>query len=1584
MKDFAGRLSALTPQQRAVLEARLQKRISDSPAPQTIRMRDSKSAPMSIDQERIWFLEQLQPGNSAYNVHRTRELRMTPNLAVLERSVNEIIRRHEVLRTTIDVTDGVPVQIITPELSIRIPIVDISLLPPDARRTKALQLLKEAGNRVFDLAKGPLLYVSLLQLAEQDYVLIMTMHHIVMDRWSFDVFEQELATLYQAYSLGQPSPLPELPMQFADFTRWQREWLEGKECQNQLSYWKRQLAGVPPMLDIPIDFPRPAMQTYAGANEDILLSEALSQELKDLCRREGVTMFMLLLAAYNVLLYRHSGQDDILIGAPMVNRPLPESEKLIGYMLNMLVLRVDLSGNVSFRELLKRVREVCNEAYAHQDLPFGTLIDELNPLRQLDRNPLYQAAFIFLDFPDFTAGGFFRQIIRPLEVDSGISRLDLTLSLNQTREVIIGFFEYNRDLFKAETIKLFAKHLETLLESIVANPEGRIAELPMLTEQERFRFLSEWNDTRPDLLPGSCIHHLFEQQVELTPDATALTFEDQNLTYRELNRQANQLAHYLRGLGVGAESIVGIFVERGIALAVTIIGTLKAGGAYVPLDPAYPRERLAFIMDTATVCVVLTEQSLVAQLPRSKAEVVCLDEVRESLLSQPVENPSGGVGPDNLAYVIYTSGSTGVPKGVMIEHKNVTHLFRNVRQLYDFQENETWSLFHSYAFDVSVWELWGALLHGGRLVIVPQSAIRAPDSFFDLLKKEHVTILSQTRTALMNLTSSVTKFPDLCRELSLSSLNIGGEAFPQEITDDLAGVNTEVWNFYGPTETTVWVAMHRVRQGEKPVPLGRPFAHTQLYILNEQLQPVPVGVNGELYIGGGGLARGYYNQPEMTAEKFIPHPYSLEEGARLYRTGDIVRYLPDGKLVFIERADRQVKVRGFRIELGEVETVLAQHVSVRDAAVVTANDDTGGQQLVAYIVPQQERAFAISELRTFLREMLPEYMIPSLFIKLDALPLTATGKPDRRALPVSHQMQEEFPHGSTAARTPVEEMLVEIWEEVLRVPQAGIYDNFFELGGHSLRATQVMSRLREVFQIDVPLRLLFEKPTVAGLAESITQTMKGEHAAPPPPIVSTNFEGLPPLSFAQQRMWISSQLEPDDPFYNIATKIDFKGRLDVTALSRSLQEIVRRHEVLRTTFDTIYGQLFQVISPFSEIKLPVIDISALGESVREREALRLADDEARTAVDLGRGPILRVLLLRIAEDEHALLATIHHIAFDGWSIGVFVRELIAHYTAFSQGEDSLLPLLPIQYKDYALWQKQLIDGEMLSEQMRYWKQQLEGILPHLELPTDRPRSAAQPFTIGYQYFILPAELSQALKKLSQQKSVSLFMTFLAAFKTLLYRLTQQDDIIVGTAIAGRNRREMEVLIGCFVNMLALRTDLSGNPSFSEVLKQVRDVALGAYAHQDLPFEELINHLRVSGNTKQPWQIQVACGMWNAPTEKLDLPGLTTSSVIFENDAMRVDLILWLVDTEQGLNVKWKYNAELFEPATIQRLHTCLLTLLHSIVSDPETKIDKLEILSKDERRQQILSEQEREADWLNKFTASKRKAISFKTQSKVS
>lgn len=1519
--------------------------------------------PLSFAQQRLWFLEQLEPGNASYNLFRAVQLQGVLNPAALEQSFNELIRRHEALRTCFKEAENQTAQVIAEFQSFSLPVIDLSSIPKNQQAIEIQRRARLEAQQPFNLTQFPLFRATLLNLSPDSQVLFLTLHHVIADGWSVGILVHELAILYDYFCKDisapvDPTLLPELPIQYADFAFWQQHWLQNGMLDSQLTYWQQQLAGDLPILSLPTECPRPAVQTFRGKTETWQISQSLTASLQQLSQPAGITLFMTLLAAFKVLLYRYTGQTDVLLGSPIANRNRTEIEGLIGFFVNTLVLRTDLSGNPTFHELLRRVRETTLGAYTHQDFPFEKLIEVLQPERSLSYSPLFQIMFGLQEDPlqDLALTNL---DVSVLEIESETARFDLTLSLLDTDQGLRGAVEYNTDLFDAATIQRMLKHYEILLESVVADAQQTIAQLPLLGDLERQQVLAVWNQTQVDYdAQAGILPRCIEAQAAKTPDAIALSFVDQHLTYQELDSRANQLAHALKARGVEPEVLVGICVERSLDMVVGLLGILKTGGAYLPLDTSYPQERLTYLIETAQPQLLLTQASCLEQLPASGVPVVCLDRDRSTITQQPKTRPNVTLSPENLAYVLYTSGSTGQPKGVEIPHRALTNFLTSMQIRPGLTEQDILLAVTTLSFDIAALELFLPLTVGARVAIATRAAAMDGAQLQALLQQSGATVMQATPATWQLLLNAGWQgdpnFKILC----------GGEALSPQLAQALSQQSASLWNLYGPTETTIWsliagVDEEAVPAGSESVHIGRPIANTQIYVLDEQLQPLPIGIPGELYIGGDGVARRYRHRPDLTAERFIPNPF--QPGNRLYKTGDRVRYSPGGSLEFLGRLDHQVKVRGFRVELGEVETILSQHSTVQGVIALAQKD-----QIFAYVVAAEESCSG-SELQSWLQQKLPSYMVPSAILVLPAFPLTSNGKVDRQAL---RQLQPvDLPSSDLDQRTPTQELLVSIWSQVLELEQIGLHDNFFVLGGHSLLATQLISRIRAVFAVELPLQWLFETPTIAGLATHLDATHPDRDGMPPP-MERVGRDRTFPLSFSQQRLWFLDQVESGAATYNIPAAVRLRGHLDITALEQSINALIDRHEVLRTTFTSVEGQPLQTIHPVSSLQLAVTDLSKIQNPELSEQLLAIAQQPFA----LAHGPLLRVSILRLDAANHVVLFVMHHIVADGWSMGLLIREIAALYRAFTTDEPIPLPELSLQYADFALWQQQWLQGQVLETKLDYWKQQLTN-LPILQLPTDYPRAALSTSPAATHSFHLSPQTSETLVNFSRQENATLFMTLLTAFQILLHRHTQQEDIVVGTDVANRTDLAIEGLIGFFVNLLVLRTDLSGNPSVREVLQRVRRVTLKAYAHQDVPFAKVVEALRPERQLKVMPLFQVLFVLQNAPMPPLELPGLTLEKMEVDSGTARFDLALFLTETEEGIQGTWRYNAQLFEADTVARLSSHFETLLESLAAQPEARIQTLPMLSEAEQENQRIQQEQRQVARFQKFTNIKPQAL---------
>ncbi|HSS47830.1 MAG TPA: amino acid adenylation domain-containing protein [Thermoanaerobaculia bacterium] len=1362
---------------------------------------------------------------------------------------------------------------------------------------------------------------------------------MVSDAWSLEIVLRELAALYRG------DALPPLPVQYADFAVWQRSWLAGEVLAGELAHWRRVLAGAPESLELPANRPRPAEPTWRAGQIPFNLPEGLLTELRAQGRREGWTLFMALLAAFDALLARHTGQTDLVVGSPIANRNRLEIEGLIGFFTNTLALRLDLGDDPSFAEIARRARAATLEAYKHQDLPFERLVEELAPERLAGRTPLFQVMLVLRDASSaIELPGLAADVV---DVEIPTAKFDLTLYLGEGA----GSLEFNRDLFDDATASRLVERFATLLAEVVEVPQARLSDLPLLPAAER-RQLLDWSRYPVPHPRGLRIHDLVSAQAARTPDAPALVFGEDLLTYAGLERRASALAHRLRGLGVGPDVPVGILCERSVEQWVAVLAVLKAGGAYLPLDPANPPERLRLMVEDAGAPVVLTRGSIAEATGASGDD-------------GDGEPGDPGTDPASLAYLLYTSGSTGRPKGVAMSHEAAVNMLSWQLRSSGARVGTRTLQFAPLAFDVSFQEAFSTWATGGTLVLVSEETRRDAPALLSLLAAERVERLFVPLVALQQLAVAA---GDGDLRLALREVMAAGEQLyvtPQVRALFSALPGAVLFNHYGPTEThaATWLTLDGDPAGwpERP-PIGRPLDNARVFLLGAAGEAVPAGVPGELYIGGAGLARGYTARPDLTAERFVPDPFADaasddEPGERLYRTGDLARWLPDGTLEYLGRGDHQVKVRGYRIELSEVETALARHPGVLQAVAGVRGGEggAGAKRLAAWCVFRDGEEPSWGELRAFLAATLPDFMVPTLWMRLDALPLTGSGKVDRRALPAPERLAGGDGAGFAAPATPLEELLAGIWSLVLGVERVGLHDSFFDLGGHSLLATQVISRVREACAVDLPLRRLFEAPTLEELARAV-EAARESGAEAPAPILPAGRNAEPPLSFAQERLWFLDRLEGGGgSVYNVPLTLRLHGRLDVAGLAAALRGVIRRHETLRTVFPERDGEPAQEIAPSSVSSrwvLPEVDLAALPAAAREAERLRLAAGESRQPFDLAHGPLLRAALLRLGPADHALLLTLHHIVSDLWSLGVLMREVTALYGAIPGGEPSPLPDLDVQYADFAAWQRRWLSGERLERQIGYWRWQLQGLPAALELPTDHPRPAVMTAQGAQRPFRLGAGLSARVGALARTEAATTFMVLASALLALLARLSGQQDLAIGAPIANRNRLETEGLIGFFVNTLVLRGDLGRSRTVCELLRQLRETTLGAYAHQDLPFEKLVEELQPERDLSRTPFFQAALVVQNAPLAPLVLPDLTLAPEEAPAGTAKFDLSLIFAEmSAEGFGGWLEYRTDLFEASTIARLLGHFTTLLAALAAAPGMPVADLPLLSAGEIHQ---------------------------------
>jgi len=1467
-----------------------------------IARRDEEELPsLSYAQQRLWIADQLLSNRAIYNVPVAIRLKGSLNLIALQRACNDLMNRHEALRTTIDIVNGRPFQAIALEKNFSFDVV----FADDFQK-----LAEEEACKPFDLKTGPLIRGKLICVGPNDHVFLITMHHIISDEWSMKILFHELSMLYSSYCSGEAIVLPKLSIQYADFAIWQKEWLQGEILNEQMAYWKSALNGIPDAIQLPIDHPKPLKYSDKGQVYCHIIDNQLLMDIKNKADNKGLSLFVMLLAAFQSLLYRYSQQEDIVVGCPIANRHYPQVENVIGFFLNTIALRTNFMGNPSFDKILEDVRIATLNAYENQDIPFESIVEALEVERQLNRHPIYQVRF-FLEDPYVNHLKLESLDVTLLSLQCEHSKFELMVSAQEKEGELHVRFEYATELFEIATIKQISHYFVQILKEVVRDSSQKIDDISLLDANEKEKVLYTWNlENKKIPVNRATVQAIFEACAEEFPETIAVTFQDKMLTYRELNSQANQLAHYLQQEGVCRESLVAICLDRSLEMIIAILGVLKAGGAYVPIDPDLPKSRQDFILED------------------TQAKVLIQKEYFSFIQNQEKKNLSIGEHCD-LAYIIYTSGSTGKPKGVMIEQDQLVYYTKAICESIPFKEYQNFAIASTFVTDLSNTLIFGALCTGKSLHIIPEECIYTAKEMSRFLKENKIDCLKLVPSHLKAILDENFPFPKIC-------LILGGERLEWDLVRKFQNISPDstIINHYGPTETTIGASTYLVdkKQIGASVPIGKPLPHAKLYILDNQMRPMPIGIIGDLYIGGAGLARGYYNRLDLTAEKFIHNPFGIDLEEKIYQTGDLARYLPGGFVEFIGRKDTQVKIRGYRIELEEITSVLKTHGDVKDAVIVAQNN-----QLISYIIPD-EFSPSGTELREFLEKKLPNYMIPSAFILLDTFPLKSNGKLNIQALPLLKQNKE----GISLPTTEEEKTLATIWYQLLGLEEVGIHDSFFHCGGHSLLATQLISKIRLAFNVEVSLKMIFEHPTIAGITECIKNL---NDCLSYPPIEIRDKNVLPCLSFAQQRLWFIDKLSQQTAAYNIPICVLLKGNLDKDALQKSLEAIIHRHEVLRTIIHVIDGEAFQKIEPEANFLL---------SHIHSKDIQKIAQIEASIPFNLEKGPLVRGTLIHVDLHTHALLFTLHHIVADGWSMEIFFRELSALYESYRLNVVSSLPPLPIQYADFAVWQRNWLKTAVLERQKSYWKEALNEIPDMLQFPTDHPRKPQPSYRGKVHFQEVRQELLLKIKRKAEEKNLSLFMMMLAAFQCLLYRYSHQDDIIVGCPVSNRHYPKIEGLIGFFVNTLALRINFEGHPTFDAILESVRRVALDAYDHQDVPFEQLIDFLNIERRLNRHPVYQVRFFLDSSQAQDLKLEGLEITPILLEGCHSKFDLMVSANEQDEKLNMRFEYAVDLFENETIQKLAEQFILFLESVVVDSAQPIDQICLLDLKEKQRVLI------------------------------
>jgi amino acid adenylation domain-containing protein len=1494
--------------------------------------------PLSNGQERLWFLHLFNPDDSAYNLFQVWRLHGRVDTAALRDALGALLARHDVLRARFVDHGGRPVAVVTSTAALPLETIDLATSPRAVAEEKARQLVAERSAAPFDLSSGPVIRASLIRLADDDHVLCVVLHHIVGDGWSLAILRQELIALYDARVKGMPASLPPLPAKYADYVAEQGR--AHSTSDGDLKYWQLQLAN-PPVLELPTDRPRPAVRTSRGATHRHRLPVPLVHQLERLARHEGCTPFMALLTGFSVLLARHSGQTDVCVGFPTAGRNRVEWEPLVGLFVNTLVLRSDLSGEPSFTEMLRRTRARVLQAYEHQDVPLERLINMLDVGRDPSRTPLFQAMFIHQDV-DFTEqptcmGDDLR--VSPIDYVQQQAKLDLQLETWRDRDAWVADFTYSADLFDAASVALLAHRFETLLASAVASPERPVGELALLPEHERDLVLRRWNPVAKAPSRGTALDALIAQ-ARRAPDAPAVCFAGRRWTYADLEARVRRIAARLRDLGVGRENVVGVCTHRSADMLATLFAIWHVGAAYLPLDPDYPAERLDYMIHDSGAALLVTTPDLVGgrtvDCPWVDLETLVQAGEHESATTA---QETGLASPTDLAYVIYTSGSTGRPKGVEVEHRSLTNVLYSVGRRLHSGPAHVWLAVTSLSFDISTVELFLSLATGGQVVIAPDGASRDAATVLDLVHQADVTHVQATPSGWRLLLNAGFHRPS-------GTALVGGEPLPPPLARQLRAAVGRLVNVYGPTETTVWSTAWEVPPAANEVSLGDPVNNTQIYLLGRDLCPVPIGVPGEVYIGGDGVARGYRDRPGLTAERFLPDPFG-PSGARIYRTGDLARRRHDGTMEFLGRADHQVKLRGHRIELGEIEAALLTHPDIAQAAVAVSTDGQGVAFLAGYLVTRADTTPTTAELRQHLARDLPSYMIPDVYTAIPALPLTPNGKLDRKALPAAERRPARH-SDHRAPRTDTEQAIAAVWAGVLGIDEVGALDDFFALGGHSLLAPTVTAELNAAFGQHIPVRLMFAHPSVEDLAQAIDELLSRGVPAERIDRAPDDLSALP-VTLSQQRLWFLHRLDPQDASYNMFSAHRLYGTLRIDALQQALTQMLHRHESLRARFVELDGGPIQIIASSTEMDVEYIDLGPVPAPQREEQARRLVSERTNTPFDLAAGPLLRVTALRLADDDYVLCMVQHHIISDGRSLDIFHDELTAMYQEITTGEPSGLPDPALRYRDYLVWHQRQTERDKEIERLDYWRRQLANP-PALDLPWDYPRPAVRSSGGGVLTRLIPGLLVAQLQDLARKERATLFMALLAAYQLLLARHAGQIDVCVGTPIDGRDRPEFDHLIGYLVNTLVLRGDLSGNPSFRELLARTRATALAGYARQNIPFEQLITALDGERGTSHTPVFQTMFVLQRDAGAARSLLGLTTAPFDPGFRQAKFDLMLEAWPNSDGLFTAFTYDRGLLAPETVAALAERFHMVLEMVVADPDRPLGDLEMVRPAERR----------------------------------
>ncbi len=1492
------------------------------------------SFPTTEGQREVWVAAALGDDASlAFN--ESIELRFEGELNedALIAALHQIIVRHEALRMTFS-EDGLLAVVVAPPMDVPVARLDWSHLPDRLERLTSLRA--QVVSEPFDLTRGPLIRFVLARLADGEFILFITAHHIACDGWSFGVIASELATLYNAFASGAPAKLRPVDA-FSSHARATLDPAAVDEREEAKRYWISQFTGALPVLELPLDRARPALRSYRASREEWVIAPELTRSIAQLSATSGVSVFTTLFAIFGTLLQRLSGQNDLVIGVPTAGQAAAGTPNLVGHLVSMIPIRVGLEPGRRVTELLAELRPVVLDAFDHQSLTFGGLLRELPVARDSRRPPLISATFNLERAMSEADARFEGLRVEIRSVPRLYENFDIFLNAVQRDGTIELECQYNSDVYDRDTIRRWLDVYELLLSGATADCEAQVGDLPVVRAEQLTASSTPFTLPLPSG-PALAVHALFESQVAQTPDSVAVVDGECSLTYRELDARANQLARHLRTLGVQRGAFVGLCVERSLDLFVGVFGILKAGGAYVPLDPDYPAERLAFMSADVGMTVLITQESVRREIQLSAPHVLLMDTDAPTIAAQstaPLDHDQDAGHGESPAYVIFTSGTTGKPNGVVVPHRSVVNLLLSVRQIPGMSERDVVLAITTLSFDIAVSEVILPLTVGARVVLASREVASDGLRLSELIEQGGVTFIDATPATYRLLLAA--------GWMGGSSLRVicTGEAMPRDLAETLCDHVGEVWNGYGPTETTVWSTFWRVRAPLSRILIGTPVANTNAYVLDERLQPVPIGVTGQLYIGGAGVTSGYHNRPELTRTRFVDDPFSGVAAARMYRTGDLVRMLPDGNIDYLGRNDNQIKLRGYRIELGEIEDALSLLEGVRQAAVTTHENRPGNVRLVAYLVTEGTTPPADGDIRTGLQRSLPDYMVPSLFVRLAKMPLTPSGKIDRKSLPAPTDECIAPSAEFIDARTDSERIVAGLWREVLGIGRVSVRDDFFSLGGHSLLASQILARLRRDHGVVLSFRSFFEAPTVERFSELVDR----EHATSLPAVVvripRRTGGTSAPVSAIQERLWLLEELDATHrSTHNLAAAWRFRGPLNVAVFAEALQDFVARHEALRTSFHFIDGVRRQIVAESATAPFVVLDYSALPQDEREQACTQYMLDDLHTPFDSGVAPLFRAVLFRVGPEEHVLYTLRHASIWDGWSFDIFISEMAECYGARVSGTTPKLVELPIGYADFAEWQREWFAGPEAAEKVAWWREHLAGELPVLELPTDRPRPKVSTFSgdrVSLNF--APDEVAQ-MRALARAHDVSIYTLLLAAYNLLLYRYTGQADLVVGSPAHARSWVETERVVGPFVNTLVLRTQIAPDMTFAALVAQLRDTTLGALSRSEIPFEMI---------AERPPVLRALFSMQDARTRPLSAGPLSIEQILEPLRYATNDMMLWVMESATGLRAVLNYSSELFDRETANRFLRHLRTVLRSVLQDSSRLVDALEIIPEEDR-----------------------------------